>query len=120
MATLTPTLTLVSTDATSDALSITVTDSLTVTTPTVGLSRATITTADNQEIVDNDLNGQIYVYIKNLDGTNYVKLQNTASQEWGQLKAGEFAFFPLIHGAGLEVRADTASCNIEYTYWTAG
>ena len=35
MATLTPTLKLVSTDATSDALSFTVTDSLTVTAPSV-------------------------------------------------------------------------------------
>ena len=48
MATLKPTLSLSSTDATSDTLSFTVTDTLTVTNPSVGLSRKTITTADDQ------------------------------------------------------------------------
>ena len=57
MATLTPTLTLSSTDATSDTLSLSVTDSLTVTDPSVGISRKTITTADNQELVDEATSG---------------------------------------------------------------
>ena len=49
MATLTPTLKLQSTDATSDAaFSVIVTDTLTVEPPQVGMSRITITTADNQ------------------------------------------------------------------------
>ena len=53
MATLTPTLTLASTDATSDNLNFTVTGGLTVAAAgNVGLSRQTITTADNQELVD--------------------------------------------------------------------
>ena len=60
MATLKPTLSLSSTDATSDALSFSVTDSLTVTDPSVGLSRKTITTADNQEIVDEGTAGVFY------------------------------------------------------------
>ena len=67
MATLTPTLTLVSSDATSDALSITVTDALTVGPPTAGVSRATITTSDNQEIVDDAVSGVFYFYAKNID-----------------------------------------------------
>ena len=57
MATLTPSLTLTSTDASSDVLSFTVTDTLTVTTPSVGLSRTTITTADDQELVDEGTSG---------------------------------------------------------------
>ena len=36
------------------------------------------------------------------------------------LKPGEFAFFPINDGAGLEARADTASCIIEYAYWAKG
>jgi hypothetical protein len=60
MATLTPTLTLTSSDATSDSLALSVTDSLTVTAPSIGISRLTITTADNQELVDEALSGVRY------------------------------------------------------------
>ena len=54
MATLSSSLTLTSTDATSDSLGFTVTANLTVAAagPNQGLSRKTITTADNQELVD--------------------------------------------------------------------
>ena len=44
MATLTPTLTLTSTDATTDQISFSVTDSLSVTHPQVGLSKVAATT----------------------------------------------------------------------------
>jgi len=120
MATLTPTLTLESTDATSDALSLSVTDSLTVTHPAIGISRVTITTADNQELVDEAISGIRYFYAKNMDTTNFVVLQTTASVQYARLSPGEFAFFPINDGAGLEARADTASCVIEYAYWTKG
>ena len=120
MATLKPTLTLISSDATSDALSITVTDTLTITTPSVGLSRATITTADNQELVDEAISGVFYFYAKNLDATNFIILQTTGSAQYARLSPGEFCFFPVNDGNGLEARADTASCNIEYGYWKKG
>ena len=120
MATLTPTLTLSSTDATSDALSITVTDTLTVTTPSVGLSRQTITVADNQEIVDEAIAGVFYFYAKNLDDTNFIILQTTASEQYARLSPGEFCFFPVNTGNGLEARSDTASCILEYGYWKKG
>ena len=120
MATLTPTLTLTSTDATSDALSLSVTDSLTVTHPSTGISRITITTADNQELVDEAVSGVKYFYAKNTDATNFVVLQTTASVQYARLSPGEFAFFPINDGAGLEARADTASCVLEYAYWTKG
>ena len=120
MATLNATLTLASTDATSDALSMTVTDSLTTTTPSIGISRVTITTADNQELVDEGTSGVFYFYAKNLDTTNFIVLQTTASVQYARLSPGEFAFFPVNDGNGLEARADTASCNIEYAYWKKG
>mgnify|MGYP003122223591 FL=1 len=120
MATLTPTLTLTSTDATSDALSITVTDSLTITEPSIGLSRQTITVADDQELVDEAVAGTFYFYAKNLDLTNFVILQTTASVQYARLSPGEFCFFPINTGAGLEARADTASCILEYGYWKKG
>ena len=117
MATLNATLTLSSTDALSDVLSFTVTDELTVTAPTQGLSRQTITTADNQELVDDAVSGVKYFYAKNLDSTNFVILQTTASVQYARLSPGEFAFFPINDGAGLEARADTASCILEFAFF---
>ena len=120
MATLKPTLSLSSTDATSDSLSFSVTDSLTVTNPSVGLSRKTITTADNQELVDEAESGVFYFYAKNTDTSNFVVLQTTASVQYARLSPGEFCFFPVNDGNGLEARADTASCILEYAYWKKG
>ena len=120
MATLTPTLTLTSTDATSETLNLEVTDSLTVTVPAIGISRQTITTADNQELVDEATSGVFYFYAKNIDATNFVVLQTTASVQYARLSPGEFAFFPVNDGNGLEARADTASCVLEYAYWAKG
>ena len=118
---LTPTLTLASTDASSDTLNFTVTDSLTVAdSGNVGLSRITITTADNQELVDEATSGVYYFYAKNTDSTNFVVLQTTASEQYARLSPGEFAFFPVNDGNGLEARADTASCILEYAYWKKG
>ena len=120
MATLTPTLTLASTDATSDALSLSVSLGLTITDPSVGISRKTITTADNQELVDEATSGVFYFYAKNTDSTNFVVLQTTASVQYARLSPGEFCFFPVNDGNGLEARADTASCVLEYAYWKKG
>ena len=120
MATLTPTLTLTSSDATSDSLALSVTDSLTVTDPAVGISRITITTADNQELVDEATSGVFYFYAKNMDSTNFVILQTTASVQYARLSPGEFCFFPVNDSNGLEARADTASCVLEYAYWKKG
>ena len=120
MATLIPTLTLSSTDVTSDPLSFTVTDSLTVTNPSVGLSRVVVTTSDDQELVDEGGSAISYFYAKNTDSTNFVILQTTASVQYARLSPGEFCFFPINAGAGLEARADTASCILEYAYFTKG
>ena len=77
MATLTPTLTLTSSDATSETLNLSVTDSLTVTDPSVGISRITITTADNQELVDEATSGVFISMLKILIQLTflYFKLQ---------------------------------------------
>ena len=124
MATLTPTLSLSSAagQVGSDELSFSVTATLTTADagPTRGLSRQTITTADNQELVDEATSGVYYFYAKNMDSTNFVVLQTTASVQYARLSPGEFAFFPVNDGNGLEARADTASCILEYAYWKKG
>ena len=119
MATLITKLTLTSATASSDPLNLTLTDTLITTIPHQGLTRVAITTADDQEIVST-ASGIYYVYVKNLDTTNFVILQTVASVQWGRLSAGEFAFFAVNDSVGLELRADTATCNVEYAYWKKG
>ena len=115
-----PTLTINDTTTFSDDINFSVTDSLSVEAPAQGLTLATITTADNQELVDNGVSGVFYFYAKNTDSTNFVILQTTASVQYARLSPGEFCFFPINDGVGLEARADTASCILEYAYWAKG
>tara|TARA_R100000152_G_C6776421_1_gene205528 strand:+ start:1142 stop:1501 length:360 start_codon:yes stop_codon:yes gene_type:complete len=112
-----PTLILKDTTTFSDEINFSVTDSLAVESPAQGLTLATITTADNQELVDEAVSGVFYFYAKNTDSTNFVILQTTASVQYARLSPGEWCFFPINDGAGLEARADTASCILEYAYW---
>tara|TARA_R110000765_G_scaffold7377_2_gene24093 strand:- start:213 stop:572 length:360 start_codon:yes stop_codon:yes gene_type:complete len=115
-----PTLTIKDTTTFSDEINFSVTDSLTTGTPSQGLTKVTITTADNQELVDNGVSGVFYFYAKNHDANNFVILQTTASEQYARLSPGEFCFFPINDGNGLEARADTASIILEYAYWAKG
>lgn len=119
MATLTATLKLGSNDATSDILSIKADDSLTVEAPIAGPSRTTVETASATNILTSAVNtSKAYVYVKNLDATNFVELKTDAGDVLIELGPGEFSFFPVQGGVGLEAQADTAACEIEYGYWT--
>ena len=120
MGTLTATLSLTDSTTFSDEVSFSVTDTLTTTAPAQSLTLATITTADNQELVDDAVSGVRYFFARNTDATNFVILQTTASEQYARLSPGEFCFFPVNNGNGLEARADTASCIIEYAYWGKG
>ena len=73
-----------------------------------------ITAAGGTQIVAKAVTKARYCYIKNLDTTNFVTLQNDDQEDWGRLLPGEFAFFPIKGGVGFEVVADTAACQIEY------
>jgi len=52
-----------------------------------------------------------YVYVKNLDSTNFVEVGLTGSYTI-KLLAGDFCLFPAA--AAIYAKADTASCNVEY------
>ena len=114
MATLTPTLTL----ATSDALSITVTDILTVTEPAINIARISISHSSATELLTTSQALRTYVYIKNTDSTNFVKVSTAGGTTFGVLDPGEFMFFPLWPDTGFELQANTAPCVVEYGYWT--
>ena len=140
MATLKPTLTLTSTSGSSGvsedaSLALSVTDTLTVTDPMVGVSR--ISVGGNQIILP-DLDVTRYVYIKNtgLDGddaatTASLKVETANDTRIIDLAADEFCFFPhhgestgLIQLEANSLNADgtTASGTViaEYAYWTKG
>ena len=115
-----PTLTIKDSTTFSDEINFSVTDSLTTGTPSQGLTKVTITTSDNQELVDEAVSGVRYFYAKNTDASNFVILQTTGSVQYARLSPGEFCFFPINDGNGLEARADTASIILEYAYWAKG
>lgn len=155
MATLTPSLSIVANSNTassspgiqSDAISFTVSDSLTVSAPSAGISR--ISTAANPLgagagilLTEAASTATTFVYIKHLgllasDGTtashasnDFITLSNEdADVSFIKLQPDEFAFFPLlpfdgtdggVEPGGLKVTAGSAAVMIEYGYWTRG
>lgn len=120
MATLTTNLTLTTNDATSDRLSISASDSLTVTNPAVNIARISVGTSAAVNILTTaDNTADTYVYVKNTDDTNFITAKIDAGTDFAVLKAGEFMILPIKGAVGLEVQADTAACVVEYGYWTA-
>jgi len=120
MATLTAILKLTSTDATTDSLSLSVSDSLSVEAPLSGPSRLSVGTSSAVNILTSGGNtAKTYVYAKNLDATNFVELKDDSGNTLIELGPGEICFLPVQGGAGLEAQSDTAACEIEYGFWTA-
>ena len=132
MATLKPTLTLSSTAGSTGTsnnatLALSVSDSLTVTDPMIGVSKVACTVTGNETIILPDLDTTRYVYIKNtgLDAsdaatTATVKVEIANNTRIINLAADEFCFFPhKDENSGriqLEASADTVIA--EYAYWT--
>ena len=117
MATLIPTLTLTSTNATSDELSFSVTDSLTTTSPSVNVARISCPHDSVTQILTTAQAAHTYVYLKNV-GAQLITVETDASEAFMTLGPDEFAFFPLKGTVGLEVQANIAACELEYAYWT--
>ena len=128
MATLVPTLTLTSTDATSDALSLSVTDSLTVGAPQVGLSKiAVAATGGTASVLVPSGSGNQYVYIKHTgfqaDGTTattqQLAIEVGTNTDLLRLSAGEFCFFTAKSDVVIEaLSSGNQLILIEYAYWT--
>ena len=120
MATLTPTLKLISSDTSTDALSFTVTDSLTTSTPSIDVARVSVLhTGSGTEIITAAAsNPHTYFYAKNTDATNYVICRTAAGVEWGRLAPGEFMFMAVATTVGIEFLAVNATCIVEYAYWS--
>ena len=127
MATLTPTLTLVSTDALSDSLNLTSTDSLAV----LGQSkRLTVVTSDTKAnlLLAADYT-KSYVYLKNKDASITIhigmdtqaddSIDNDATDLFMELAAGEWAFFPWSATYNLHVDAASGTPTLEIMIFQA-
>ena len=117
MATLTPTLTLTSNDATTDQLSFSVTDSLTISNDIVGLSKIKLTTSDLE--IGPTTYGKSYVFLKNTDDTIAINIEITDGNSTIQLAAGEFAFFPWTGASGIVAFSASGTPYLEYAIFEA-
>ena len=127
MATLTPTLTLTSNDATTDQLSFSVTDSLSVTAPHIGLAKLAVSTTGANNIIQPATDGQTYyVYVKHtgVDAsgstvTTTLNIELTGDVIIGKLAAGEFMWMPVGgHSLGVQLQASSGTIVAEYAYFT--
>ena len=130
MATLTPTITLTSTDATIDQLAFSVTDSLSVTSPLQNMSKVVATATGGDNIVVPLTGGTItYFYCRHTgttDGTTattqLVDVEETGDAAFARLGPGEFMFLPFCHHAGnvgIQFQVTTATnVMMEYGFWT--
>ena len=117
MATLTPTLTLTSTDALSDPLSFTVSDSLTIAQKVIGLSRVVTSTSD-LTLFASSTYSRSYVYLKNIDDTIAMDIDFGSTASFN-IRPGEFAFFPWHGSQNIVVVADSGTPILEYALWEA-
>tara|TARA_R100000808_G_C2127535_1_gene137478 strand:+ start:77 stop:430 length:354 start_codon:yes stop_codon:yes gene_type:complete len=115
MPTLTATLTLSSTDVTSDVLNFSVSDSASIDKKVVNISRVTTSTGDLTLFASSSYS-RSYVYLKNTDGSIAMDIDfgSTASFNLGP---GEFAFFPWHASQNIVVAADSGTPILEYGLW---
>ena len=129
MATLTPTLTMVSTDATTDELNFSVTDTLTVKAPAQGLSTIIAdSTGANNIIVPATGGITTYVFIRHTGTTNgtttstvQVDVEETGGEPFARLAAEEWMYLPFNHNAGnvgVQLQSTGADVQMEYAFWT--
>ena len=132
MATLTPTLTLTSTDATTDQLSFSVTDSLSIVAPLQSMSKVVATATGASTIIVPASTGIVYLFVKHTGTTNgattttrQVDVEFTTDEAIARLSAGEFLFMPVHHaeenvGVQLHVQHSSSSdvVQMEYGFWT--
>ena len=117
MATLIPTLTLSSTDTTSDLLSFTVTDSLTISNKVITPSRIATSTSDLTLFASSSYS-RSYVYLKNMDDTIAMDVDFGSTASFN-IRPGEFAFFPWHASQNIVVAADSGTPILEYAIFEA-
>ena len=117
MATLTPTLTLTSADATTDQLSFSVTDSLNISKKVIAPSRVVTSTSDLTLFASGSYS-RSYVYLKNMDETIAMDVDFGSTASFN-IRPGEFAFFPWHASQNIVVAADSGAPVLEYAIFEA-
>jgi hypothetical protein len=117
MPTLTPTLTLKSTDVTSDEVNFSVSDSLSISGDVVSLSRVALSTSD-LTLFASSAYSRSYVYLKNTDSSIAMDIDFGTTASFN-LRPGEFAFFPWHGGSNILALADSGTPVLEYALWEA-
>jgi hypothetical protein len=129
MADLKATLTLTGTAADlGSTLSLSVTDTGSVVSPTVGVSIKSATTTGASTVIVPNVDSTKYVYIKHTglnsaggsSGADQVKVETADGTEIIRLSKEEFAFFPYYGGAAckLQLEATANTVQVEYAYFT--
>jgi hypothetical protein len=132
MATLTPTLTLTSTDATTDQLSFSVTDNLSVTAPIQSMSKVVATATGSGTIIAPASTGIRYLFVRHTGTTDgstatvrQVDVEFTTDEAIARLSAGEFLFMPVHHAeanVGVQLHVQHSSSDdvvqMEYGFFT--
>ena len=117
MATLTPTLTLTSTDVTTDQLAFSVTDSLNITGKVISPSRVVTSTGDLTLFASGSYS-RSYVYLKNMDDSIAMDVDFGSTASFN-IRPGEFAFFPWHASQNVVVAADSGTPVLEYAIFAA-
>ena len=120
MATLSQQLIITSTTTSSDALSISTSDSLNVTEPSINVARISIATGSAQTILPALAGTDTYVYIKAISGTastDYVDIEVGGSVLF-QLRIGENLWFPLYGNKLIRGQAYGNAVIVEYGQWS--
>tara|TARA_Y100001937_G_C7010696_1_gene280848 strand:- start:347 stop:700 length:354 start_codon:yes stop_codon:yes gene_type:complete len=117
MATLTPTLTITSDDATIDQVAFTVTDSLNITKAVIGPSKVALSTGDLTLLAAASYT-KAYVYLRNTDDTIAMDIDFGTTLSI-QLAAGEFAFFPWESSQNVLAKSASGTPYLEYAVFEA-
>ena len=117
MATLIPTLTLSSSDATTDLLNFSVINNLTINQKVIGPSRVTTSTSDLTLFASSSYS-RSYVFLKNMDDTIAMDVDFGSTASFN-IRPGEFAFFPWHASQNNVVAADSGTPVLEYAIFEA-
>ena len=115
MATLNATLSLTSKDTTiKNKVALVLSKQISTTNPVIHSGTYSVLHTAFTIAVATSVSATVYVYVKNLDSSNYVTLNTGADAGFGILHPGDFAYYAVQATAGLKLKANTATCLVEY------
>jgi len=101
----------------SDRLDFSVEKALTVTKPYGALARLDVLhTAAS--VIQETSKPDCMLYVKNLDPTNFIEVSNDAGEIMSKVVPNMFVLIGVPSAAGIKFQADTATCEVEYGFWS--